>query len=370
MEKGKLVDNSEKETLNNLEKVIAVRIIQEDAEAIYSLMKSEKDSILSMGIIPYYALFVQSCQEYMGEKYLSESEELRVKDIRNHIKTYGEKFGKSKKRLLSVDFKQNEQFMSQLKFDFMRDWNVHLNLGTYWTAERHIVGNTQLFADFLGIEDMFNTETGKRQYELGNQLGKFVSSVRDGLSKNINQPNVLRSNSSISIDYFHDLNTNKKNEFFIDSSSKELNLFLLHLICNMNFVKYVLRTLFVEGNTWVFRVEYIVTYYTFRALLSLRNYYENVNDGQVELADISNIINFGNEIFQSKFRNCMMHYGLENQEVLSLKYINKPFYGIIETCFDGMDYHSYLDHLRRLSDTIILFLEKRFDATNIELQHL
>lgn len=100
---------------------------------------------------------------------------------------------KSKKRLLSVDFKQNEQFMSQLKFDFMRDWNVHLNLGTYWTAERHIVGNTQLFADFLGIEDMFNTETGKRQYELGDQLGKFVSSVRDGLSKNINQPMCLEA---------------------------------------------------------------------------------------------------------------------------------------------------------------------------------
>lgn len=31
---------------------------------------SEQDSIFAMEIIPYYVLFVQSCQEYTGENFL------------------------------------------------------------------------------------------------------------------------------------------------------------------------------------------------------------------------------------------------------------------------------------------------------------
>ena len=60
----------ESDSLYQLEKGITVRIIQEDMESIYSLMCTEKDSIFSMAILPYYALFVQACQEYMGEEYL------------------------------------------------------------------------------------------------------------------------------------------------------------------------------------------------------------------------------------------------------------------------------------------------------------
>ena len=56
--------------LSELERLISIRIIQEDAEVIYSLLKTERNSIFSMEIIPYYALFVQSCQEYMGENFL------------------------------------------------------------------------------------------------------------------------------------------------------------------------------------------------------------------------------------------------------------------------------------------------------------
>ena len=59
------MENKE-EVMENLEKMITVRIIQEDAESIFSLMQTEQDSIFAMEIIPYYALFIQACQEYMG----------------------------------------------------------------------------------------------------------------------------------------------------------------------------------------------------------------------------------------------------------------------------------------------------------------
>mgnify|MGYP005760717681 CR=1 FL=1 len=41
--------------MENLEKMITVRIMQEDAESIFSLMKTERDPVFAMEIIPYYA---------------------------------------------------------------------------------------------------------------------------------------------------------------------------------------------------------------------------------------------------------------------------------------------------------------------------
>ena len=78
----------ESDSLYQLEKEITVRIIQEDMESIYSLMCTEKDPIFSMAILPYYALFVQACQAYMGEEYLPNVEAKRVKN-KNILNAYG-----------------------------------------------------------------------------------------------------------------------------------------------------------------------------------------------------------------------------------------------------------------------------------------
>ena len=51
--------------LKEYERLISIRIMKEDVEAIYSLIQTERNSIFRMEIIPYYALFIQSCQEYM-----------------------------------------------------------------------------------------------------------------------------------------------------------------------------------------------------------------------------------------------------------------------------------------------------------------
>lgn len=138
----------------------------------------------------------------------------------------------------------------------------------------------------------------------------------------------------------------------------------------MNFVKHILRTLFSDDNTWVFRVEYIVTYYTLRALQRLKNYSENNTDIAVDTPEIDETLNRGDGLFQSKFRNCMMHYDLMGQGVLSLEHIEKPFFGIIETCFEGIDYQAYLTSLREVSDMIIAYLEKQFNCANVELERL
>ena len=163
---------------------------------------------------------------------------------------------------------------------------------------------------------------------------------------------------------------NKNDELFVDNSSKVLNLFFLDLVCNMNFVKHILRPLFDDSNMWVFRVEYIVTYYTYRAIQRLKNYCDNNIDLCIDLGGFTEMFSSAKNLFQSKFRNCMMHYGIENQGVISIENIEKPFYGIVETCYNGMDYYSFLGTLRRLSDEMIDLLEKRFNIEKITLQRL
>ena len=95
------------EEFSALERLISIRIMQEDVEAIASLLSTERDSVFAMGIIPYFALFVQSCQEYLGNNYFPEGIALSIKDIRNHIKSYSESFGKSKRRVVSIDQEQD-----------------------------------------------------------------------------------------------------------------------------------------------------------------------------------------------------------------------------------------------------------------------
>lgn len=187
------------DNISELERLISIRIMQEDTEAIFSLLSTERDSVFAMEIIPYYALFVQSCHEYMGDNFLPEEIALNIKDIRNHIKSYSESFGKSKRKVASIDQEQDESFKSQLRFNFLKSWNIHLNLGTYWTEDHHVIGNTQQLAAFLDAKNFSDPDLGKKQYELGYQIGSFISSVRSGLSESLGQPMVNRAATAIKI---------------------------------------------------------------------------------------------------------------------------------------------------------------------------
>lgn len=217
---------------------------------------------------------------------------------------------------------------------------------------------------------MFNPTLKEKNYLIGYQIGSFIESVREGFSDSLNYPIIERLQSSVKIDYYYDINTNRKNKIYLQNTSKELNLFFLHLLCNMNFVKYILRSLFIDGNIWTFRVEYVTSYYTLRALERFKNYYESNKYKCVETKELVEILKKGEKIFKTQLRNCMMHYNLKGSDVITVENINKPFYGIIENCFDGMSYQNYLSALHDLSDKIINCLEKQFDFSNVKLKKL
>lgn len=206
----------QKDNISELERLITIRIIHEDAETIFSLLSSERDGIFAMEIIPYYALFVQSCQEYMGESFLPKEAAMNIKDIRNHLESYAKPFGKIKRKVALIDQEQDMNFKSQLRFDFLKSWNIHWNLGTYWTADYYIIGNTQQLAAFIEVKDLSDPGVKKKQYDLGYQIGSFVSSVRSGLAKSFGNLAVARPTTAITITNYYDINTNKHNVLFVD----------------------------------------------------------------------------------------------------------------------------------------------------------
>ena len=69
--------------------------MQNDIESIYSILNTERNIVFTMEIIPYLALFVRECQNFIGKDFLMDSINSKIADIRNHIKLYSERYGKT-----------------------------------------------------------------------------------------------------------------------------------------------------------------------------------------------------------------------------------------------------------------------------------
>lgn len=64
----------------------------------------------------------------------------------------------------------------------MKNTDIHLNLGMYWTEERIIIGNIQQIADFLSVESMFDPKLKEKNHQIGYHIGSFVASIREVLA--------------------------------------------------------------------------------------------------------------------------------------------------------------------------------------------
>lgn len=353
----------------DIEKAIEAIIIMSDAESALSFIKTEKDPIVLMSVIPYMVLFVKECQNTIGDIPIHENFLKLINNIRNYIKVFSEGFGKTKKRVSKIDRIQDAEFCSLLRFKFMRTWNVHYNIGTYWTDDKHVIGNTHMYADFLGIDNIKDDNTGIRLKEFCSQISGFIYSIEAEIGKFITIPAVERKECNIKVKYYCDLNTNKINKFFI-VPSKELFLLYLNLLCNINYLIYILIPMFDESNMWVFRVEYVVTYYVYTALKNVENHIDNNDDIALDGTKLNTVLKEGSGLFNSDFRNCMMHYGLHNRNVLFAENIDKPMFGMVANCFEDEDFEKYREKLKSLENSIATYLEGYFNRDAIRLREL
>ena len=323
-----------------------------------------------MEIISYLALFCRSFQEYANIELIDKKVDSEIYDTRNSIKIYGNRFGKSKEQFLATDENQDEEFREKLRFDFTKKLNLHYNLGVFFTKDKKIIGNTQLIANALNMNGLSDKEKGKKSYELGYHLAKIINSISMEIANSIPVSNIILQDN-LPMLYYDDFNTNKNN-FFNRSIGKDINLFMLHILSNINFVKYVLESLFADENLWLFRIKYITIYHAYLGLKKLKAHIEN-NHTELAYLDkfITSILKNGDFLFTSKFRNCMMHYNMENNGVFAITEENfnekELFFGLVEECFNGESYGKYLDKINCFRQQMEDLITQQF---SIEYVHL
>ena len=338
-----------------------------DCETIYSLISSlQKDGVTSFGIIPYISLTTASALEILGsdKDLFQESDSLQIKDVRLKLKVFEDGYGKSKKMLLNIDYLQDQVFKNMLKFGFMKTWNVHHNLGIYTDANKRVVGNTQynyyLLQDnrllkrsidkvaeaYSTSPDKFNLDeqTGRDCYEYAYKCGQIIGSIRSGL-ENFDAPVSIATKKCIVQYHYADYNTNVKSSLFpAGEEGKATTLYLLHILSTINFLLYVLNSYEHDDYGWWLKVNYIAYHYAIHKLTDLQQYFvQNKLLTQDIMAYFDELKMENATYINGTFRNCVMHSQLVGKDGISIiapAYLDKakPLFGLVETCFNGMDY--------------------------------
>lgn len=349
------------------------QLIQNDCETIKKIIMDYHDSIFIMGTIPYLALFCRSVGEYYNTTLISKEVDSEIYDLRNSLKSFSDKFGKTNKRFLLSDQKQDEEFRSKLRFNFLKTKNLYHNLGVFFTPEKKIIGNTQYFAFALKENGLSESERKEKALTTGFYLARIVRDISEQLKDNTCSPSFC-STPILPEVYYYDTNTNST-PFFYRHIGKYESLFLLHLLSNLGFVHYCLASIVDMNNPWLLRVEYIVTYSSYQGLKSLKNHFDNAKGAnKTLLSQIEKIISDGDWLFDSVFRNCMMHYELVDNEHFCVSDdffdANKHYYGLIEERFHGMSHKEYFDALTSYGVRIESFLETQFDIEHTKVKKL
>ena len=141
-----------------------------------------------------------------------------------------------------------------------------------------------------------------------------------------------------------------------------MSLRILHLVCSVNFVRYILGEIVPWENIWSLRVKYITVYYVYRSLERFLNRYPN--------EEIRTALDCNRSIIDSGFRGCMMHYGFTNHGSSIIKDeflgLDKALFGVVESCFDGMTYEQLS---KKLDSAINQFSDLLSDMAVIDTSH-
>lgn len=345
--------------ISQLNKICSLKLIKNDCDTYLKLFEANKDSVVSMCILPYLALMCVEIQNFIGKVFFDEPYNEIFHDMRNGLKHFMDRYGKTIKKFEEIDDFQNKYFLQKIRFKALGKINAHFNLGIYLDDSFHIIGNTHQLASLFDFERIPGKDKKEKSINIGYQLGSVISSISKAMEKNI-PITAFTLSAGMQQMYYIDINTNKKDTFWNNNYSKNIRLHLLHLLSFIGFVNNTLSKILPQENLWLFRLRYISCYYCTCGLNKLANKLNNKDE-----LDVKNLINNSSDLFESRFRGCMMHYSLNDKQGFCIddKYfdMNIPMYGLVETCFKGITYNEYNLKLLKLSAKIESLLKRQFN---------
>jgi hypothetical protein len=278
-----------------------------------------------------------------------------------------------------------------LKFDFMRNCNAHYNFGIFTDADKKVLGNTQYASYILhenrllkkSLEEITSAYSASpNKFSLPELLYsagcvflykcRLVIEFAHSCLSRFYVP-VSISTNNISLDYYYaDFNTNVTSSLFpTGNDGKATRLYLLHTLSTINNLLYVMNCYEKDDFGWWLKINYISYYYAIR---KLQNFQQYLIQNKLLTSDISDFflsIGLDNVKYIDKdeykaFRSYVMHSHLSDKDGNALISnenldVDKPLFGLVETCFDGMSYsdlkQAVISETTKISDILSQWLE-------------
>lgn len=334
-----------------------------------------KKPIETLYLIPYISLHCVEALKVL-EKYNIKINSIyntiyNEKKLRVKLKCFEDSYKKSEKIIINCNHIQDYIFKSKLKLKFLGKMNLYYNIGCY-IVDGNIIGNTQyayyIFQDSKILKKS-NLELQNIEYEVipselynyGAHCGYIISAIRELIKKMANQEkrkNIKFKDYKI---YYKDFNTNI---LFKNEKCKYINIFLLHILSNVNFSYYVLQKYENNDNGFWLKTYYITYYYAITKIKKLESYLINNNIKIKKITNIFRIIKDIDKEINSDFRSCMMHFEFEKpseeNSLIKEEYLDysKKLFGLVESLFNGLSY----DKLKEKVLNNLFILSKEIDA--------
>lgn len=360
--------------------MLSVMQIKYDCETLKALKSLQTQPILALSFLPFYALFAEEIQNTIGENgkkfRLNNNSPFDIGHVRSKLKLFGdERISKSKKKISDVDSIQESVFKNNLKFSITKKLNIHYNIGIFFEKNGRVIGNTQFFYYMFQNDKYISREYSPEEIrDFGQVLGTAIGSVSEGLKNFQSNYKVDVKNEKYEI-FFKNFNTNRigVSSFTNSELDKETSLLVLHLLSAINFVRFILDNELSDQNTYLIKIKYIIMYYALGSIKKILNIQINkFTDKTKELFE--EILEDTNQLMNSDFRSCMMHYEYRKNEsyLIDEKYLDftKPFYGLVETCFDGTTYTEFCGRINVKISEISDALERILCINNSNMKKL
>lgn len=343
------------------------KIVFDDASTLITLSNNRDGGIMCANL-PYYSFFVYEVLHQLLHEYDDKDYFDKIGKYRNSLKIFSDKYAPSVRKMNGVREQHDHFFRKKLRIPFANRLDINYDLGIYFDIDGQIIYDTQMVGDSSINQYEFSN---REAYSLGQKTGEAISAIYVKL-RNYYEPEAIVLKREIHCCYYLDINTSREKLAFNPENDFDMNIYLLHMYSWLGYVRNVLNKELSPDNNWLIRMKFVGVYNIERGLSTLDRHY----NGHKETPPIIHKIKDKGPGWRiktyTKLRNCMMHYGLEQNEKCLLNFgnvkPNKPMYGLVDCCIEN-EAEPFFERLDLELDELYKLIGEEFHFNLKRLQH-